>query len=538
MALSTSTGSKRFTLRLQEPDRLEVTPYRGIEIAERILSRCVSGKTLVYFDPDTDGLVAGLFICMVLQKRGIKYSTYVNSNRAHGFMLTGEDVQGWTVINGDFLVTREIARDLVESGASLLSFDHHECEPDFIHEIPSAYKSSPGITKGDDGVYHGVPDGCPEAVVINNQYPFEQDNWRFQSGAGVTYESLKQLHPDLETMTNRALVGMTILTDIRDLEAPGAWSYLWDMKNHKYEGYIKHLIYETSRGKNYSFGVPRLDKGFVEYTVSPALNSLFRFNEEEAAVDFILGASYPSTDYQRRQRDLVKSLVNKAAIRDYGSLVVIEIDARDHSPSHAAYISNFVGLVCSRYTGNGKSAIGYCIDWYGKVERASFRGNIADAPYREKMLDHIEGIGHSMAFGIKNLVPSDSLWKTLNEVCKEAEGEASLKDIFVDISNMSSFVSSPASVIAEKNSFRNGSNQIYIRYTGSHVVDVRHTERFQEYKLNGVSVKCFDSSLSPTRDLILPTIERGRPVFFLQKAFNKDFSERHSISEFENPTLP
>ena len=515
MALNKVSKNSDDTLLMSQPSYITPKVYEGIEAASRILDGAESGKTLVYFDPDMDGLVAGLFFCMVLRKRGVSYMTHVNSKRQHGFLLEGKDVSGLTVFNGDFLVTRDNVEDIVGNGANILSIDHHECEPDLIHVRRGGY----------------------EGIVINNQYPFEDSRNRFQSGAGVTFEVLREIEPWLDTPMNRALVGITLLTDIRDIDQEGAWAWLWELYHAPYKGYLRYLIDSTQK-RSYSYGLPRLDRNFVDYTLSPSVNAMFRFGREEDAVDFILGAGYPNVDFQASQKRLVKKMNEVAHVRDYGHLVVIELDQEDFDLHDREIISNFVGLVCSRYTGNGKSAIGYVVDYQKEVERASFRGNLSTAPYRERMSDHVEGIGHSMAFGIKNLVPSEELWVKLNKICAEAEGESKAVDSYIEVSNLSKFHRSDQRVIAEKNNYKMGPNRIYLRYTGTAIIDKVIRKNFQEYIINGLPVKSFDSNLRPDRDYILAQVEKGRVHYYLQKPYIEEFAQELDPAEVTSVSLP
>lgn len=517
MLNSPSKRSKHSELLLNRPPWVDMKVPEGVDAAARILDRAASGRTLIYFDPDVDGLIAGLFFATVLNKRGIKYSTYVNPKRQHGFELSGSDVEGMTVVNGDFLVTRQQTEDLVSHGASLLSIDHHECESDLIHVV------------GEEGA---------EGIVINNQYPFEDSRNLFQSGAGMTFLTLREIEPWIDTPTNRALVGVSLLTDVRDIEQPGAWPWLYELYNHKFTGYIRYLINQTKPEKSYNYGTPRLDRNYVDYRLSPSINALFRFGYENHAVDFILGGGYPNIRFQDNQRQLVKKMLAKAAVLEYDYLTVVELDSRDFTHEESEILSNFVGLVCSRYTGTGKSAIGYSIDYAGRVERASFRGAVSTAKYREHMLDLIDGRGHSMAFGIKDLVPSGELWEKLNERCHEAEGNAQVVDKFIYVQDLFKFHSSNTRVIAEKNVYKSGPNRVYIRYTGSKIEDKYIGENFQSYLMDGISIKCFNSDLDPSRDYILAQVERGRVVYYLDKPYRKELSFEVDTDEIVGRDLP
>ena len=126
---------------------------------------------LVYGDPDIDGLISlrnlKTFLESELNLKSVSY--YCNSNRAHGFMLDLNSIERGTIIFAvDFAITREEIKNIVDSGFDIISIDHHDVEDEFIYYM------------GEDNY----------GVVINNQYPFEDSEWSFQSGAGVLWHVL------------------------------------------------------------------------------------------------------------------------------------------------------------------------------------------------------------------------------------------------------------------------------------------------------------------------------------------------------------
>lgn len=78
-----------------------------------------------------------------------------------------------TIISVDAFVPAEQVKEVVDMGFNLISLDHHECGNEFIY-----YKN------GETG---------KQGVVVNNQYPFEDREKRFLSGAGVVYEVFMKL---------------------------------------------------------------------------------------------------------------------------------------------------------------------------------------------------------------------------------------------------------------------------------------------------------------------------------------------------------
>ena len=68
----------------------------GQEDANAILDALLGDadpRVLVYVDPDIDGVVAGCLLMSFLDEHNVKYSTYINPNRAHGFFLTDDELE-------------------------------------------------------------------------------------------------------------------------------------------------------------------------------------------------------------------------------------------------------------------------------------------------------------------------------------------------------------------------------------------------------------------------------------------------------------
>lgn len=476
----------------------------GLDIARRILDKSVSGKILVYIDPDPDGLVAGYFIVQALNILGKQYYVYVNPNRGHGFLLKGSDVSGLTVINGDFLVTRDQVEEIVQSGGSILSMDHHDCATsELIHSV------------------HGSDEG----VVINNHYGFEDERGHFQSGAGVTFEVLSSLFPELDTVENRALVGMTLLTDVCDINSPWAHWWLWHMYHAPYQGYVKYLIDSTMQGKDYGYGEPNLSKDMVGYTISPAINALLRYDEGYAAVDFILGGGYPShTNYLGRQRELVKQILRKANLIQHPGIVFGEVKVEDFQVNERPTLQNFVGLSAGRFCQNlGADACIIASTVGGVIERASFRSRMSNVDFREHINKVVEAVGHGMAFGIPGIVGArfDTVpWDEIASACSKAINEASESTITVrvlPVSNLYSFFySGQAYRVARWNMYHNGQELIYVQYTGKGASTDFCNDKVEIFRVDNVRVTSFQPSLALEDNIILPLMDRGKVKYYLE----------------------
>lgn len=453
---------------------------------------------LVYGDPDVDGMIAMLLVVKYLIKYGKKYAWFVNTNREHGWTLDYERVRGRDIIAVDFIITRQQINNLVDLGCNILSMDHHENEEDLI----------------------SVQRNGKKGVVVNNQYLDEESDGRYLSGAGVVFEALCGEDPSFDTLENRALVGITLLSDVRDIENPIARGYLKDLYTHKYKGYIRYLIDNTIGEKDYTFGVPRMDRNYVDYKFSPAINSCLRFNREEDVARFFLGSGFLNLEYHKMQKELVAQIQENVRIVDYSKLRVCYFKEEMVDPMYWEVLSSFVGLDASKNLDGKRSVICYMIAYTdtGKpyVKRASFRGNINGLDYRRRLLNTINGVGHGSAFGIKELYPSKELFLKVNKICTEVEVDSNHVTNITEVLNLSFFAMRKGYEYGEYNMYCLTQHRKYIRYVGKNIEKHRSGANYIEYSVDGLPVMCFDISLNFENGLILPINERGNLALYLE----------------------
>lgn len=501
------TGAKKGKL---EPIDIKYHRFRGLGNAFSIISKFDRDKeVLVYFDPDIDGLISGYFVCKFLTEHGFKFTWYINKNREHGFKLPIRKLRDLNIIAVDFLITFKELRSIVDAGNNIISMDHHVNE---------------------DGDRRWVcEDKGTEGVIINNQYPFEEEDGRYLSGAGVVFECLRLFDKKFDTKENRALVGLTLLSDVRDIENINARGYLIDLYTHKYRGYIGYLLDNTMGEVDYGFGVPRLDRNYVDFMFSPLINACLRFNQEEMVVNFILGSGRIDKSYLQRQRELVPSLVERSIKVEYDGLYIVKLDYDSLIGDEVDIASNFIGLVASRSLDDSHSCICYMTDENKAVKRASFRGHINGVDYRVRLNEgkEIEGVGHDSAFGIVRIEPSDALFRRLAKKCVLADDEWNTHQKKEDkkviyVNNLSLFTGTKGYNIGLENIFCLSQNRVYVKYTGDNIMTKRSGMKYKEYSIDGVSVMCFDSTLDPKEDLILPVLEREVLNLYLNK---KDMSD-------------
>ena len=460
---------------------------------------------LVYGDPDIDGLVSMREMLVFLEKEleddSIPY--YVNNNRSHGFFIPAEKLSGYFVFCVDFAIERPKLEELVNAGVTVISVDHHDCEEEFIY----------------------AESGSSYGVVINNQYPFENQDWLFQSGMGVLYLCIsdyeEQVNNDSfyrKNITTKALVGLTLLSDVRNIEMPMARQFLECLYDHPRRGYIGYLI-DSVVGKDYAFGVPCMDRNFVDYTFSPKVNALFRFNLQDLACDFILGYGYPMEDYQALQREFVERLEQTITLYEYPNISFIEIPSAGLTEDEKTYVTNFVGLLASRYTSPHNVVIAYYSD-NGKVGRASFRGSVQTIDFRKSLNDFgIDGRGHAAAYGILNFSENEELFKKISDRCIELFDGVTLEVPQIRVGHLGMFMRDPRKgyKISKENCFLLNHHRVHIKYTGSidNITKKRGNDRYAIYDVDGIEVRCFDLELNFKTGLILPMLEKGRPVLQL-----------------------
>lgn len=480
----------------------KIHSFKGTELLLESVKKMKN--PIIYFDPDVDGVMSGVLVAQWLKMLGKGFSWYINSNREHGWTIDYNRVSGRDVIAVDFIIEDWRVRELVDCGCNIVSMDHHENDSkDFIY-----YEK----------------DGC-KGFVINNQYPFEEVDSRYLSGAGVVFESISSVSNEFNTITNRAIVGITLLSDVRDIENDLARGYLYDLYHHKYKGYIKYLIEHTMGEVDYGFGVPRMDRNFVDYKFSPAINSCLRFNQEDMVVKFVLGSGYIDLGYRSLQKELVDIMLQKIRMFEFTNSRVCFFEKREIDRKYWDVLSSFVGLVASKYLDGIHSCICYMIDYTedgcGRnipfVKRASFRGNINGLEYRKALLEVIDGVGHGSAFGIKNLTPSKKLFKKCNEICRDCEIESNYVKDITHVMNLGMFVNKKGDEYGEINLYCLSKNRKYVKYDGKRIEKKRSGAKYNEYEVDGIIVKCFDEKVNFDNGLILPIKERGNLCMYLEE---------------------
>ena len=401
-----------------------------------------------------------LLVCQFLSERGYQYSYYVNDNRKHGFMLDADKLSGYFVIAVDFSISYSKMQELVDHDVAVLCMDHHNIQDEFIH-----IKSSVNDTEG---------------IVFNNQYCFEPEEDKYQSGAGVVYECLSACYPEFQSKEREALVGITLLSDIRPIENEKARKYLKTLFTaDTSDGYIGYLL-QSVLDTDYNFGLPRMDRNFVDYTFSPRVNALLRFGRKNEAIDFILGKGLSGSNPKPLQSQLLNDMKMRSSVLDLENITILGIDANDFEDYHVD-ITSFIGLLCSDVKGTGKSTLGFVYD-NGVVTRASFRGRYDDIGYLSgfKSLG-IEADGHSGAFGITTFNPTRDTWDRIDKMIGDLDSHHKTTVTIHEVTNLSLFLNQKGEKIAENNCYVRDMYRTYIKYKGSNAQEIKHTYRTEEF---------------------------------------------------------
>lgn len=476
---------------------------KGVAEASRILSK--PANFLIYGDPDIDGVVSYELVRRVLERYQKPYYTYINDNRQHGLKLTSEELKkltGYTIILVDAGMTREELEFVTSHGVNIINIDHHHID---YQEL----------------VYVRDPVTQAEGVIINNQYPFEPENMRFLSGAGMVYFTFKSMFPDIYGYDEIALVGLSLLSDIRPLDEQLAKQFLYVTYNHK-SPYIQYLIDLAKSEKDFGFGQLTFDRNFIDYTFSPKINALFRLNKGYEAIEVFKGtytnANGQLTVYRDIQKGVTQFIVDNLQGVEFSNLIFKYVDSDLQIP-YTYEITNFIGLACSQVKNSGKTTVLFVREG-GKIKRGSLRGLCNDVDYLGILKRHgFQAEGHHNAFGIMG-VDFDKLdLEALNRdiaLAEQGYEERKYKDRVIYVENLNFFLNSQADKIAEYNNYVREHQRYYIKYTGKNY-ESHEKGKALEFIIDGIRVVGFSHNLSLERDLILPLKERGKYInFYLQ----------------------
>ena len=479
---------------------------KGVEEASHILS--ISTDFLIYYDPDIDGGVSGEYWRRVLTKFQKPFNYYINSDRQHGLKLSDDNLKtlkGKTIILVDAGMSKAEIEKVTSFGIHIINIDHHEIDEE-------------------EFVYYENKDTGAKGVIINNQYPFEPEEFRFLSGAGVGYYVIKALFPKLFGEEEKALVGLTLLSDIRAIDSDLAREFLHCTYNFT-SPYIEYLIKATQPPVDYGFGVQTFDRNFIDYTFSPKINALFRLNKGYEAIDIFAGRFTNFSDldvYRRIQKGVVDSIEENLQGTSLSNLEFRFVDSDVKLP-YEVNITNFIGVACSQVAGKGKTAILFVRE-DGKIKRGSLRGLCDDVDYLSLFRQYgFDARGHKNACGILSLDESKLNLEELNEKIRVLEDgyiDRKYTGKVLEVNNLDFFTMSKNCAIADINNYVRDFSRYYIMYTGKNIeAEPLPSGKAVMYKVDGQKVMCFEQGVDLSNGLILPIKERGKYINFYLKRY-------------------
>lgn len=468
----------------------------GLDKVVDILNK--SNKFLIYYDTDIDGAIAGELVRRVLSKYGKYYRYYINENRQHGLKLSNDQLsklEGFTIILVDAGVTREELERCISHGVSIIVIDHHE-----VHE--------------DDLIY--VENEKAKGVIINNQYNKEPEMYRFLSGAGVVYYVLKNLFPHDIGEEEKFLVGISLLSDVREIENSTARDFLMTTYSYRSD-YVDYLIDLTKPQKDYTFGVHVFDRNFIDYYFNTSVNALFRLNRGYDAID-IFRKAYNGGSlniFKEKQMYIRDHMLSKTVITELSHLVIATLDYDSYIHDGYFDITNFVGLVCSRLRSHyGKAVLYVVMDKNNTIKRGSVRGKKDGVDYLSIFKKHgFIADGHKIAFGVtgvENIIDFNELNNDISKL------ESNIKDVrnVIPITNLSFMLHNGViDKIAEENNFVRSEKRTVLKYNGSNIEE-RIFPKVTKYIVDGVEVLSFNKDISIFDGVIIPLKEKGKYIKF------------------------
>lgn len=530
----------KFNRNAKPPENIKIPNYLpdGVVQAKAILdAELQKGKDckfLVYYDPDIDGLMAGLLVEEYLNKMGFgsqyqNYKYYLNNNRAHGFVLTDsqlEQLKGYTIIAVDFSISKKDMDRILRAGINIINIDHHEIN---INEYTSSVNTAIKLRCGNNF-----------GVIINNQYDFEPDNFKFLSGAGMVYYFLKYVSDFYNVPVDTdypAMVGITLLSDIRELERPEARSFLKYTYSLNSE-YMKYLQWLTTKesfaSQRFSpFGVPCMSRDYIDFTFSPIINSLLRADKGDDALNLLRGhdatiAKMKDKDSLFSYRDIQKRVISAimkelkeaenrpgSLTREYSKLKVCCLTNDFVVEGLENFnITNYIGVACSKIKDEDKTGVIVVIDKdTNQIIRGSLRGGKEGIDYLEIFQNNnVPSAGHHNAFGILACDVTKIDFEQINRDIERVERECKSENTrtVLEVQNLEFFSRSPSmKQICRYNSLSRDNFRIYLKYTGNtedknSVHQDIISDKYCRYIIDGVTVDCYDPTIDLKEALIQP----------------------------------
>jgi single-stranded-DNA-specific exonuclease len=334
----------------------------------------------------------------------------------------------------------------------------------------------------------------------------------------------------LNSDENKALVGLTLLSDVREIENDNAkyfLDYTYDVNLDS--PLINYYIEITKADKDFGFGVEVFDRNYIDYVFSPKVNALLRFNRNEEAVRLINGSlELDFRVYLQDFRDMQKKIVDTIVYNSHDLMELKNLNIRyvyNSQFEDANFnVSNFIGVACSKIRElTGITTVVLVFNDDNTIKRGSLRGNFDTVDYLGIFRgEHIACAGHKGAFGITDMSGGED-FKLIDEAIGIAEREA-FENQYIgriqEVNNLKLFVDNRNGIycrqIAHKNNYLRDAKRLYLKYTGLGATRYKKGKMF-EFDIDGIKVKCFDEDLNLSNGLLLPLEERGYIQFYLRR---------------------
>ena len=538
-------------MNVQPPINIEIPHYvpngadSAYQLLKREMAKGLEAKFCVYFDPDIDGLFSGLLMEQYLERLGFKNKYYVyhlNEDRAHGFKLSDEELkklEGYTIIAVDFSVEKEDFDRILRAGINLIVIDHHEID------ISKYTKSNVDV------IVSRCVSKDTYGVILNNQYPAEPENFRFQSGAGMVYHFLKFVESQTGVPVQAdapAEVGITLLSDVRVIESKEAHSFLkytynCDSDDMKYLHWVVSNE-EKSSQRFTAFGVPNNNRDFIDYNFSPVINGALRANEGERVLNLLRRdpetiTYMRSNNYLLRLRDKQKAIIGEiiehfkqsentpGTFSNVYSKIMVCCLTNDFKSNYECNITNYIGVACMKMKDDDKTGVILVIDKdTHKVIRGSVRGGLDGVNYLEIFQRNgVPSAGHHNAFGILECDIRTIDFEKINKEVEEQEGEflktqKNTRSV-LEVSRLDFFVNNPIGRrICQYNELSRDNHRIYIKVLGDfkelednpRIRPQKVSDKYIRYFIDGVCVNCYDPSLDIRDSLIVVGFDNSKYI--------------------------
>lgn len=472
----------------------------GVSYAKDIILNNLDKKFLVYFDPDVDGAFAGVLPWKFLQNKDCSVDVCMNKNRQHGVIrkFKGNENYG-VIISVDSFVPFEKVKELVDLGFNFISIDHHEC--------------------GDEKIIYEGKNSC-RGIVINNQYPWEREDKRYLSGAGVVFEVFCQMFPEEDFSWFGDVVGVTLLSDVRDISSEDAKGYLKrTFSAHKKNKYVQYLIDECDRFKvSYSFGRNHFDRSFISFTLSPTINSLLRFNYVKEVIDFVTGKGLRKYANKAQKELIEKTLKDHVELVNLNGTAIVKVEdwVKD------VEMSNFIGLIANNLLSNEyKNVVCYVKSKKG-ISRASFRSINQGYDFLSKFKEAgYNAIGHKNAFGILDFVDKRVNVGWFRGLCDESS-EVDLKRSYIEVRNMLTFKNSGRALqIAKSNDLGMDKDRVFVKYVGNNLKVDKYADNYVRLRYDNEVVMLFDVEVQGYSDYLVDVSTSNGVVNFVLTSYKE-----------------